>query len=288
MTAPRPGVAAVPRYVDLHMHSTASDGAVPPAGVVEAARRAGLTAIALTDHDTLAGIDAARAAGESCGIRVVAGTELSAVYREREIHLLGLHLQRADEVDRRLDEFRQRRRTRADEIVRRLNELGVPITTQQVLDQAGRGAVGRPHVARAMVAEGWAADLRDAFDRYLGNGRPAFVEKQRFLVRDAIRLVHDAGGLAIVAHPGAQGTREWVEGLVQLDIDGLEVLHPSHSAEDVRRLGALVEHFGLVPSGGSDWHGGADGQRAIGGMHVPIDWLVKQDERVAEQAARVA
>jgi 3',5'-nucleoside bisphosphate phosphatase len=128
-------------------------------------------------------------------------------------------------------------------------------------------------------------DFRDAFDRYLGNGKAAYVRKDRLDVSDAIGLIHRAGGLAVLAHPSHGGTRERVEAFVREGIDGLEVRHPSHSAEDIARLGALVEHFALVPSGGSDWHGAADGPRTLGMMRVPADWLARQDGRVGARAA---
>ena len=147
------------------------------------------------------------------------------------------------------------RRQRAERIVERLNAMGVPISIGDVLAQSGNGAVGRPHVARALIAGGWARDLRDAFDRYLGAGRPANVEKQRIDVGDGIAMVHDAGGIAVLAHPGRDGTRERIEPLVARGLDGLEVLHPGHGEDDASRLSALTELFGLVPSGGSDWHG---------------------------------
>lgn len=273
--------AAAPGFVDLHMHSTASDGSLPPAAVVHAARAAGLSAIALTDHDTLDGVPEARRAAEPHGLRVVAGTELSVVLDGRELHVLALHIERPGPLEAELAELRAARRGRAARIVERLNALGVPIGLEAVLAVAGDGAVGRPHVARAMVAAGWARDFRDAFDRYLGNGRPAHVEKRRLEAGDAIRMVHEAGGLAIFAHPGPTGSRERIERLVRLGLDGVEVLHPSHTVEDIARLGTLVEHFGLVPSGGSDWHGSGDGPRAIGSMRVPAAMLERQDARCA-------
>ena len=272
-------------FVDLHVHSTASDGSRRPADVIREAKRVGLSAIALTDHDTLDGLPEALATGAELGVRVVPGIELSAVEGDSETHILGLHLSDTREMEGRLIELREMRRSRAERIVLRLNELGVQIEFAAVLEQASGGAIGRPHVARAMIAEGWAIDFRDAFERYLGNGRPAYVSKDRLAIADAIQLIRRAGGLAILAHPAHTGTLERIAAFVEQGIDGVEVRHPSHSTEDMTRLLALVNHFSLVPSGGSDWHGAADGPRTLGMMRVPADWLRRQDGRVGAHAA---
>ncbi len=277
--------AKQPGFIDLHSHSTASDGAVAPAEVAETAKRAGLAAFALTDHDTLAGVPAAIETGERLGIRVVAGVELSLMDGDKEVHMLGLHIAKVAELQAELEAVRDSRKSRAAEIVGKLNALGVPVTIEAVFAEAGGGAVGRPHVARALIAGGWVRDQREAFDRYLGAGRPANVEKQRITIADGIRLIHDCGGLAVIAHPGGEGRRERVEPLIALGLDGLEVRHPGHSGEDMLRIEALADHFGLVKSGGSDWHGGTTGLRVLGGMQVPEAWLDLQDARVEERRA---
>lgn len=287
-TKDAPGAGSSVRCVDLHMHSTASDGTLPPEAVVGAAAAAHLTAIALTDHDSVAGIAPARDAGGRLGVRVVAGVELSATDAGNEVHLLGLHLARLDAIERHLAMFRDTRRARAGRMVERLHALGVPLTLEAVLAEAGDAAIGRPHVARALVAGGWAKDVRDAFDRLLGNGRPAFVPKYRLSLGEAIALVHDAGGVAVLAHPGAAGTRARLEALRADGLDGVEVLHPGHSSDDIARLSTLAEHLDLVPSGGSDWHGARNGPRVIGCMRVPELWLARQDARLRAAAANVA
>src|SRR5262245_18186130 len=272
-------------FVDLHVHSTASDGSRRPADVIREAKRVGLAALALTDHDTLDGLPEALATGAQLGVRVVPGIELSAVEGDSETHILGLHLSDTREMEHRPVELREMRRSRAERIVLRLNELGVQIEFAAVLEQAGGGAIGRPHVARVMIAEGRAIDFRDSFERYLGNGRPAYVSKDRLAIVDAMQLIHRAGGLAVLAHPAHTGTLERITAFVEQGIDGVEVRHPSHSTEDMNRLLALVDHFSLVPSGGSDWHGAADGPRTLGMMRVPADWLRRQDGRVSAHAA---
>ena len=268
------------RHIDLHLHSTASDGIQPPEVVVHSARAAGLRAIALTDHDTVDGIPAATGAAAESGLTLVPGVELSAYDGAHEVHILGLHLRDVDDMRSALAVFRVARRERAEGIVRRLNELGVRITFDDVLAVAKDAAIGRPHVARAMVENGWAMDLRDAFDRYLGAGRPAYLEKRRITIPEAIALIHRCGGISVLAHPGADGDREHLEAMAAFGLDGVEVIHPSHSPDDRARLLALSRHLNLVPSGGSDSHGSADGIRVVGAMKVPGDWLDVQLERV--------
>ena len=273
-----------PAFVDLHSHSTASDGSSTPAEVISAAVAAGLTAIALTDHDSVSGVPEATAAGARLGIRVIAGTELSAHDDAgREVHLLGLHLASLAPLEEALVKLRGVRLARAEEIVRKLNALGVAVRMDKVLEEAQGGALGRPHVARALIAGGFVYNSREAFDRYLGNARPAYVDKARLAVADAIRLVHDADGIAVLAHPGPDGKRERLEWFQRLGLDGVEVRHPSHSAEDETRLRELTTTLGLLPSGGSDWHGAQAGQRVLGCMHVTAEWLARQDDVIASR-----
>lgn len=273
-------------FIDLHTHSTASDGARAPAEVARAAKAAGLSAFALTDHDTIAGLADARAAASLAGIRLINGVELSAVEGDTETHVLGLHLSEFAELEHRLVELREMRLTRAVRIVERLNALKIPITIDSVLHHAAGGAVGRPHVARAMIAGGWALDFREAFEKYLGNGRPAYVAKDRLGIPDAIGLIHRAGGLAVLAHPGGGCPRERIASLAGMGLDGVEVLHPSHSWDDSRRLDAWASELDLVRSGGSDWHGSSDAARTLGMMRVPEQWLAEQASRVAARASR--
>ena len=285
MSHPAPAVSQH-EFVDLHTHSTASDGARTPAEVVAAAHAAKLAAFALTDHDTIGGLADASVAGARLGLRVICGVELSAVEGDVETHILGLHLTELAELERRLSALREMRLTRARRIVERLHELGIALSLDAVLQHAAGGAVGRPHVARAMIAAGFATDFREAFERYLGNGKPAFVPKDKLPLAEAFGLIHRAGGLAVLAHPGQLGTKERIAALAALGLDGIEILHPSHSWDDSQRLDALAGEFDLVRSGGSDWHGGQDGARSLGMMRVPAKWLSDQDARVAARGSR--
>ncbi|MBL0940198.1 MAG: PHP domain-containing protein [Gemmatimonadaceae bacterium] len=276
-----------PAFVDLQVHTTASDGALPPAAVVEAAAAAQLHAIAITDHDTVDGLAEAIHAGASHGVRIVPGVELSTYFEKDELHLLGLHLQHPETMASALAAFKVQRIERAAEIVQLLNAHSIPITMDAVLQEAGDGAVGRPHIARAMVAGGWVREFREAFDKWIGFGRPAYMPKTRFDVADAIALVHEAGGLAVWAHPGEAATPTRIERLRAVGLDSVECLHPSHPPYLVTRLVDYTDKAGLLPSGGSDWHGTTDGPRRLGGQLVPKVWLDRQDELIAQRTGAV-
>ncbi|HEX3274811.1 MAG TPA: PHP domain-containing protein [Gemmatimonadales bacterium] len=269
--------AAGPGPVDLHVHSTASDGSLTPAAVVERARLAGLSAIALTDHDTVAGVPAAIAAGEALGVRVVGGCEFSCAAPWGEMHVLGYFLP-ADSAE--LEDFLERRRAdrvrRGREMVSRLQALGVQLDFEDVLRQAKGGAVGRPHVARAIVRSGAATDIHQAFDHYLGRGRPAYVDKILPSLREVAELVHGVGGIVSAAHLKDRATRAVLERFREDGLDAVEVRHPSHSPEQRARLTGLANALRLGRSGGSDWHGDqlTDTDHAtIGSQQVPAEWL---------------
>lgn len=274
--------------VDLHLHSTASDGLLPPAAVLAAAHAAGLAAVALTDHDTVAGIPEAQRAAAHSGIRLVAGVELSAEEDGREVHILGLHLADLAALQARLAELRDARIERARAIVARLAELGVTIPYDAVLAHAAGGAVGRPHVARAMIDAGAVQDHREAFDRFLGAGRPAYVPKEKLSVQAAVAIVHAAGGLAFWAHPGSGADETTARAFAAVGMDGLEVLHPSHAPDVASRLGALCDVAPLLPTGGSDWHATAGSTRALGSQAVPWLWLERHDAALAGRGAAVS
>lgn len=279
--------APAPAFVDLQVHSTASDGALPPAAVVQAAADAGLYAMALTDHDSVEGLPEANEAGARLGVRIVPGVELSTHFEGEELHLLGLHLSNLEAMRAALTEFQTQRVQRAERIVATLNAHGIPVTMEAVLAEAGTGAVGRPHIARAMLAGGWVREFREAFDKWIGWGRPAYMAKETFDVADAIALVHRAGGLAVWAHPGEVATPARIARLAERGLDCVEVLHPSHPPYLVQRLVENTEQAGLLPSGGSDWHGTQDGPRKLGGQLVPKVWLDWQDAKAAQRAAGV-
>ncbi len=247
--------------LDLHNHTTYSDGTLSPTDLVKEAITAGIKALAITDHDTLAGWDEAlSAAGDA--LEIVPGVELSTTENGRSLHVLGFYPNR-EALNPALQERLAVRRQRAAAMVERLAELGYPITLPAM---EGNRAPGRPHLAAAMVAAGYASSMNEVFDRWLGDHGPAYVPYAEFSAAEGIRLLRDCGAVPVWAHPYLfrGGTVETVlPKLVEAGLMGLEVYHPSHSPSDVRRLEAFCQRYGLVMTGGSDYHGPSpDSQRA--------------------------
>jgi predicted metal-dependent phosphoesterase TrpH len=263
------------------VHSTASDGSLTPEGVVRRAKAAGLHGIALTDHDTLAGVPEALGAGERYQVRVVAGCEFSAAAPWGEMHVLGYFLPpESAGLNEFLERCRADRLRRAREMVQRLQGLGINVPFEAVLEESAGGAVGRPHVARAIVRHGGARDTSDAFDHFIGRGRPAFVEKALPSFREVSDVVHAAGGVVSVAHLKERGTRAVIERLKEDGLDAVETRHPSHDADLRARLTDIVLELGLLRTGGSDWHGDPEpgfSHGTIGSQQVPREWLDRLD-----------
>ncbi|HEX4633455.1 MAG TPA: PHP domain-containing protein [Gemmatimonadales bacterium] len=270
-------------HVDLHCHSTASDGECPPEQVPVRAHEANLAAIALTDHDTLDGVKAATTAALPLGVRVIPGCEFSVKAPWGEMHLLGYFLTPGHPaLEAFLTETREARRRRGHEMVQRLQRAGVPIDLADVEAEAKDGALGRPHVARALVRRGAADDFTDAFARFLGRGKPGYVPKPLPTLEAVTALIHDVGGVAVAAHLGERGTEPQLRQFQSGGLDGIEIRHPRHSPAAEARLGRLAERLGLVVSGGSDWHGDGDegaSHAPLGGMDVPLEWLEKLELR---------
>ncbi len=262
--------------VDLHLHSQASDGECPPGDVPRRARASGLDVIALTDHDTLEGVAAASRAGDAVGVTVIAGCEFSVAADWGEMHLLAYYLPIGHaELDEFLTRQRGERAARGREIVRRLHELGLEVTDQDVRAAAGSGAVGRPHVARAMVERRLVRDMQDAFDRYLATGRPAYVPKRLPPLAAVVELVRSAGGVTSAAHLSQRADPQSLEKLKRAGVDAVEVVHPAHDERARRRIEQHARRAGLLLSGGSDWHGESrvDQRRAgLGAVTVPAAW----------------
>ncbi|HET9383691.1 MAG TPA: PHP domain-containing protein [Gemmatimonadales bacterium] len=273
-------------HIDLHCHSTASDGEAEPAEVARHARSVGLSAIALTDHDTTDGIADATHEAAKLGVRVIPGCEFSVRAPWGELHVLALFLPYANErLQGFLRDTRAARRVRGEQMVAKLQRLGVAIELDDVQAQIGGdgGALGRPHVARALVDCGACEDISDAFRRYLGRGRAAYVEKPLPKLSEVTSLVHDVGGLTVAAHLGDHGTEAQIRIFQDQGLDCVEVRHPSHAPSVEQRLTKIAERLGLGISGGSDWHGESEygGNHApLGSMQVPVTWLEHLERRL--------
>ena len=263
--------------VDLHLHSTASDGEATPHDVARGAARAGISAIALTDHDTVAGIAEAIAAGAESRLRVVAGCEFSVAAWWGELHLLGYFLPTDDpELGQLFETQRSNRLGRAAEIVERLTGMGVTISLDSVTTQAGHAPIGRPHIARALVNSGEVASINEAFGRYLADGAPACVPKSLPDLQSVASLVRRLGGVTSAAHLKSRATLKTLRRLQQAGVDAVEVLHPAHDDDTVSRVQAYAQELGMLKTGGSDWHGDSallDRRRVLGAQRVPVDWL---------------
>jgi predicted metal-dependent phosphoesterase TrpH len=253
--------------------------------VVENAARVGLSAMALTDHDTIAGVAEAQAAGTRLGVRVIGGCEFSVAAPWGEMHVLGYFLPPdSPELNAFLVRCRDDRVRRGSAMVERLQALGVAITFGDVLAVSGGGAVGRPHVARALVRSGAAPDVNGAFDRYLGRGRPAYVDKVLPAFGEVAGIVHAVGGLVSAAHLKDRASRSVLDRFRGEGLDAVEVRHPSHGPDQRGRITAFANGLGLLRTGGSDWHGETliDGSHgAIGSQDVPAEWLGALEARLA-------
>lgn len=270
----------------MHLHSTQSDGTVSPSEVAKHAAEAGLVGFSLTDHDTTAGLDEAESAALRLGLTFLPGAELSATVPGASVHLLAFGFDRRNAgLQTFLERYDGDRRRRARDIVECLQTVGVEITYTDIESEAGPAAPTRAHVARALVSGNHVEAVTDAFRLYLSRGLPAFVEKQEVAPRDVFDVVHDAGGVVLLAHPGRvhgpDQIREWVD----QGLDGVEVMHPANKAATRDTLNALASELGLLRSGGSDWHGPQTHRKAgVGGEPVPERWFDEVRERASTDA----
>jgi predicted metal-dependent phosphoesterase TrpH len=261
--------------VDLHVHSTASDGRLTPAEVIREAAEKGVSYIALADHDTVDGIAAAKKAAQSyLNLTVIPAIEISTDIPQGEVHILGYFIDYADvELLAKLDDFRNSRRRRAEQMVAKLAKLGMPVKWRRVLELAGASTIGRPHIAQAMLEKDYVPSFKDAFDEYLGHGKPAYVEREKMLPAEAVGIIVRAKGLPVLAHPL---TTEDPEGLITelkpAGLVGLEAYYGEYDAEEVEGLVEMAQKHGLIATGGSDFHGiEPDEETAIGGANVPLE-----------------
>jgi hypothetical protein len=272
---------------ELHCHTTASDGTLSPTALVQLAQQRNIGVIAITDHDTVAGHKEAIAAGDALGLRVLRGIEVSALSDEgKEVHVLGYGVQPSDDATQsKLESLRDVREARAKALLAKLSALGISISFHQVKAFAGDGMIGRPHVARAMMEAGVVQTLNQAFDEYLGEGKPAFVAHEGLTPQQAIALIHKAHGAAVLAHPmlykGDLNTL--LEGAIVAGLDGIEAFYPMHTPEQTQAFVRLADKQGLIVTGGSDFHGPlGDLEISLGTIALPEDAIARLDERIQQ------
>ena len=249
-------------HVDLHLHTTASDGILSPAEIVRYAKAKGLQAIAITDHDTIEGCEEGLSEGKKIGFEVIPGIEVSAEYSPGSMHLLGFFLDiHHPFLNERLGYLQRARAERNPKMVAKLNQLGIEVTYEEVLKASGGGQVGRPHFANVLLEKKYVRNFQEAFDRFLKKGAPAYVDKFRFTSKEALHFINEAQGIAVLAHPNTLGMSRYSElerlivQLVEEGLKGIEVYYPEHSAAEVAQYKTLADRYGLLLTGGTDYHG---------------------------------
>jgi predicted metal-dependent phosphoesterase TrpH len=272
--------------IDLHVHTNMSDGSFSPAEVVRFSAQKGLQAIAITDHDTIAGIGEARAEGSRSGVEVISGVEMSVEWNPGIVHILGFFVRLHDrDLLESLAYLAQGRHDRIPKIVSKLSDCGVHISVEEVARESGNGVPGRPHVANVMVRKGIVSGIQEAFDLYLGKGAPAYVKKTKTSPAEAMRVIRSAGGLPVLAHPhsidehNSSRLREIVRGFVTQGLEGLEVYYPKHTAEQTKSFLNLAHEFHLAVTGGTDFHGAGKPEIELGVIpgREPLPYSILQD-----------
>jgi len=261
------------KYIDLHIHTTASDGLLTPEKVVELAKELNLSAIAIADHDTVDGYESAKGIAKDIGVELISAVELSLSYQGRDFHLLGYLINCDDPTfKKKIEEFRQERLFRGEKMVEKLNELGVALRMETVKGIAKGASVGRPHLADALLKEEYVRSYNEAFARYLGYHAPAYVPKKYLTPEEGVELIHKVKGLAILAHPGTSHQDELIPDFMEMGIDGIEAYHSQYDRYQTNKYINLAKKFGLIYTGGSDCHGRGD-LILIGKVKVPYRCL---------------
>lgn len=276
-------------FVDLHLHTNFSDGTFTPEELTRHAARHKLAAVALTDHDTVEGCERMGAACREAGIEFIPACELTAELNGHELHLLGYYVDtRHPELLRELAKFQAVRQNRIREMVACINRLGIPLREESVFALASCKAPGRPHVARALVQGEMCRTLDEAFERFLKHGKPAWVPKFKISAPDAIQLLHDAGAVAVMAHPGLNRTDDIIPPLVEAGLDGLECFHTKHSTSMTEHYMQLADKYELLVTGGSDCHGRSKGKPLIGTIKVPYTHVESLKAHLARRGRGVS
>ena len=265
------------KKVDLHIHTTYSDGTFSPKDVVESARIKGLSAVAITDHDITDGIEDALKAGSKIGIEVIPGVELSCDYNGTEIHILGFYINWENRhFQDKLKVFQKARERRAVHILSKLKMVGIEMDEQMLFSQANTGSISRIHFARALVEMGEAKDVRGAFQKYLVEGKPAFVRKLRLTPNEALSMIHRVGGVSVVAHPVFGGGRKsFLKKLKRLGLAGVEAYHPSQPSKITKKMLKFANELNLIITGGSDSHGEEKSEDPIGSVQIDYSFVDK-------------
>jgi 3',5'-nucleoside bisphosphate phosphatase len=275
------------KFADLHLHTHFSDGTFSPEEVAAYGQKAGLAALALTDHDSVEGCARAAAACAAAGIEFIAGAELTAEHNDIEVHLLGYFLDTQNQkLLAEIAKFQAVRQDRIREMVARLNRLNVPLAAETVFALANCKSPGRPHVARALTKAGLVRNLDEAFDRFLKKNRPAWVPKAKMSALEGIELIQQAGGLAVMAHPGLNRSDDIIPALVAAGLDGIECFHTKHSTAMSQRYLEIADQYHLLVTGGSDCHGFSKGKPLIGTVKLPYDCVEKLKARVESRKAK--
>lgn len=271
-------------FADLHLHTNFSDGTYTPEELAQRGHEEGLHVMALTDHDTIDGCERMGKACEKHGIRFIPACEITAEVDGCEIHMLGYQLNtKHARFLKELSHFQAIRQNRVKEIVHRLNKLGIPLSEQRVLQIANCDAPGRPHIGRALVEDGHCKSLDEAFKKYLKANKPAWVPRIKIAAEDAIALIHEAGGVAVMAHPGLNRIDQVIPQLVEAGMDGIECFHSRHSTPIAEHYLEIADRYKLVATGGSDCHGMNKGKPLIGSVKLPLLHVEQLLERVVKR-----
>lgn len=255
---------------DLHVHTTASDGLLAPSEVVEWAAKKEVDAVAITDHDSVSGIDEAIEAGRRLGVCVIPGIEFSCTYRDEEIHILGYFIDHKSRcLNDKLKELAKSRESRGLRIIEKLLESNIEISYEEVKAESKGGSVGRPHIARILVKKGIASSVEEAFRQYLVKGKLGYVDREKITVSEAADLIHGAGGVVVMAHPGIVKNQNYPKEILRYDIDGIEVIHSAHDEDTTCRYEKLASSLGMAKTAGSDCHGNMiEGKPIIGDFSI--------------------
>lgn len=265
-----------PFKVDLHIHSNRSDGSFTHKEIIDYSWKLGLKAISITDHDDISGLEFSEKYCQQKGIECIAGVEISARSKPSDIHLLGYFFDyRNKQMNEYIDFFQNERLKRAKKIVKLLKNHGIKLHFDLIQKNAGPGSIGRPHIADAMVEEGYVYNYQEAFNKYIGDGCPCFIPKYKISPAEAIALINQAGGICVIAHPGSDVTDEGLMDLIKAGLDGIETIHPRHTQEQVDHYRKIIQQHRLLETGGSDCHGDRKTYVTIGQFNVPYSVVEK-------------